>query len=235
MKLFFLIILLTFFSNGCGSFSTKAQIRGSSNGKVISTNTNQANSKTKTNKPIFTAVDFQNFTYPDFVGGNTEKTFTVKNGKSEKKVGVPTYFVRKTYYFDLNGDEKDEAVTHIMAEGCQVSCDPRSLFYVYTMENNQPKLLWKIATGVDEFGGLKSVNFKVNEITLETFGDCSLENWWTKPVMDVIKNPQMKAANYTRFVFSLGANGFTQSAKDTLPLAETNFLEYRPQISFGKQ
>jgi len=229
-------MLLTLFSYGCGSFSTKAQISASSNGRVSNTNTaNRTNSKTQPNKPIFSAVDFQNFNYPDFVGGNVEKTFTVKNGKSERKVGTPTYSVRRTYYFDLTGDEKDEAITHIMAEGCQVSCDPRSLFYVYTMENNQPKLLWKIATGVDGFGGLKSVNFKINEIILETFGDCSLENWWTKPIMDVKNNPQMKAFNYTRFVFSLGTDGFTPSGKDLLPLAQTNFLEYRPQISFGAQ
>ncbi len=236
MKLCFLVILLTVFSYGCGNFSTKAQIRASSNGKVSNINAaNQSNSKIKVKTAEISTIDFNNFTYPDFSGGAVEKTFTLKNGKSEKKVGVPGYYVRKTYYFDLTGDEKDEAVMQIMAEGCQVSCDPRSLFFVYTMENNQPKLLWKIATGVDELGGLKSVNFKVNEIILETFGDCSLENWRTKPIIDIKKNPKLKAANYTRFVFSLGADGFTQSAKDLLPLGYINFLEYRPQISFGKQ
>ncbi len=233
MKLCLFVILLTVFSCGGGSFLTTAQIRTSSDGKVV--NTNQSNSKTKVKTIDVSKIDFKNFTYPDFSGGTVEKTFTLKNGKSEKKVGAPSYYVRKTYYYDLTGDAKVEAVTHIMAESCQVSCDPRSLFYVYTMEKNQPKLLWKIATGMDEFGGLKTINFKVEEIILETFGDCSLENWWTKPVMDVKNNPQMKASNYTRFVFSLGANGFTQSNRDLLPLAATNFLKYRPQISFGKQ
>jgi hypothetical protein len=235
MKLCFLVILLTFFSYGCGSFSTEAQIRLSANGKVANTNNNQANSKIKPKTVDVSTVDFNNFTYPDFTGGKVDKNFTLKNGKSEKKAGEPSYYARKTYYFDLTGDEKDEAITQIMAEGCQISCDPRSLFYVHTMENNQPKLLWKIATGVDELGGLKSVNFKVNEIVLESFGDCTLENWWTKPSIDVKKNPKLKASNYTRFVFSLVENGFTQTSRDIIPLGYTNFLEYRPQISFGKQ
>ena len=233
MKISLLIIFLSVLSYGCGSFSTEAQIRASSN--VTIGNTNQTNSNINSNTVDISTIDFKNFTYPDFFAGKPEKTFTLKNGKSEKIAGMPGYSLRKTYYFDLTGDDIDESVTQIMAEGCQISCDPHSLFFVYTLENNQPKLLWKIATGVDELGGLKSVNFQVNEIVLETFGDCSLENWRTKPLIDVKKNPKLKAANYTRFVFSRGADGFTQSAKDLLPLAETNFLEYRPQISFGKQ
>ncbi|HVE55838.1 MAG TPA: hypothetical protein VNB22_03355 [Pyrinomonadaceae bacterium] len=234
MKLSLLVILLAAFSNGCGSFSTEAQIKLSTNGRIGNNNTNQANSKIKPKTVDISKVDFNNFTYPDFSGGKVDKNFTLKKGKSEKKAGEPNYYVRKTYYFDLTGDEKDEAITHIMAEGCQVSCDPRSLFYVHTMENDQPKLIWKVATGVDELGGLKSVHFKVNEIVLESFGECSLENWWTKPNIDVKNNPKLKAANYTRFVFSRGSDGFTQTSRDLLPLGYTNFLEYRPQINFGK-
>jgi len=232
MKLSFLVIFLAVFSYGCGSFTTEAQIKLSANTNVA--NTNQANSKIKPKTVDVSTVDFNNFTYPDFSGGTVGKSFTLKNGKSEKKAGEPNYYVRKIYYFDLTGDEQDEGITHIMAEGCQVSCDPRSLFYVHTMENNQPKLVWKIATGVDELGGLKSINFKVNEIVLESFGDCTLENWWTKPNIDVKNNPKLKAANYTRFVFSGDENGFTQKTRDILPLNSTNFLEYRPQISFGE-
>lgn len=233
MKLCFLVILLTFFSYGCGSFSTEAQIRLSTNATVG--NANQADVKIKPKTIDISTVDFNNFTYPDFSGGKPDKTFTLKNGRSEKKAAQPEYYVRKTYYFDLTGDENDEAITQIMAEGCGVSCDPHSLFYVHTMENGSPKLVWQIATGVDELGGLKSVNFNLNEIVLESFGDCALENGWTKPNIDVRRNPKLKASNYTRFVFSLGEKGFTQTSRDILPLGAINFLEYRPQISFGKQ
>jgi hypothetical protein len=143
--------------------------------------------------------------------------------------------LRKTYFFDLTGDAKDEAITHIVADGCQLGCNSSSLFYIHTAESNKPKLFWKIAIGGDVMGGLKSANFKAKEIVMEVFGDCTLSNSVITPNIDMKKNTNLKTTNYTRFVFSRTENGFTQTAREVLPLpSNMSVLDYRSQISFGE-
>jgi hypothetical protein len=230
MKLFFLIIIFSVFAVVFNSISTEAQTIAPGNGPASSKNQNS-----KTNTLDISMVDFKNFTFPTVGAGNVEKTFTLKNGESGKKGIAPYYALRKTYYFDLTGDKKDEAITHIIVEGCEMGCESSSLFYIHTTENKQPKLLWKIAVGGNTMGGLKAVNFKSDEIVLESFGDCSLEGWLIKPVVDVQKNPKLKTTSYTRFVFSRNENSFAQTARNVLPLTIfIDFLQYRPQITFSK-
>lgn len=230
MKLLFLAIILSILAAGCNSLSTEAQIRASSNDTV--SNKNQSS---RTNTLDISTVDFKNFSFPDPASGKTEKSFTLKNGVSGKKGVTPVFTLRKTYYFDITGDERDEAISHIIADGCQVGCESSQLFFVHTAEENKPKLLWKIAVSGDTTGGLKAVNFKVNEIVLEVFGESALDNWLVKSNIDLKKNPKLKTNNYTRFVFSGGENGFMPTDKDIIPLTTyIDFLEYRPQISFGK-
>ena len=115
-----------------------------------------------------------------------------------------------------------------------MGCESSSLFYIHTADGSKPKLLWKIATGGDLMGGLKAVNFKSREIVMEVFGDCRLENLVIKPNVD-LKNPaNLKTKIYTKFVFTLGEKGFTQTERATLPLPNgTNTAAYRAKISFG--
>ena len=228
MKLFLLVCIFLLFAAGCGKFNTKAQIRASNTGSVKTGNSN------KTPVLDISSVDFKNFTFPEF-DGSPEKTFTLKNGASENKNTSQKYTLRKTYYFDLTGDERDEAISHIIADGCRMGCESSSLFYIHTADGNQPKLLWKIATGGDALSGLRVVNFKLKTIILEAFGECWNDNGVIKPNVDLKKNAQLKTTSYTRFEFALGENGFMQRAKTILPLpAKTDIVRYRPQISFGE-
>ncbi len=236
MKLFLILIFLSMLSLNCGSFSTKAQIRANANGTVINSNSN--------NKPVIklppldiTKVDFKNFIYPELLTGTTNKTFTLKNGqyRSGKPLTQRVYTLLKTYYFDITDDGKDEAVTYILGEGCGEGCDSHSLFYVHTVENNQLKLIWKIATGAEALGGLKSVAFKNKQIILESFGNCTLQNSLITASFDP-KNPKkILLTDYTQFTFSLNKNYFSQSTKNILPLEDKNIAGYRVQISFGEQ
>jgi len=234
MKLFFLVIIFSLFASVCGEIKTQAQIRGASSGKII----NGKDKQSTPNANVFdiSTVDFKNFTFPDFTVGNTLNSFTLKNSKAEAKGGFPKYTLRKTYYFDLTGDANDEAISHVIAEGCQMGCDSSNLFYIHTTENNKPKLLWKIATGGDILGGLKAANFKAKEIIFEVFGDCSINNSVIIPNIDMKKAANLKTTNYTRFVFSRSENGFTQTGKDLLPLpANASIVDYHSQISFGEE
>jgi hypothetical protein len=232
MKLTFITIFLSILSLIFGNFSAQAQVRSSSSGKVTKTD----NQTTPTNTDI-TKVDFTNFTFPDLFAGKTEKSFTLKNGqfRASKLSNARVFTLRKTYYFDITGDEKDEAITQIIAETCTINCESQSLFYVHTIENNQPKLIWKIATGTAELGGLKSVNFNIKEIVLETFGNVSLDNSLIKSNVDIKKTVKVQTIDFTKFVFSLSDKGFASTSKETLPLKEKYTAEYRPQISFGSQ
>jgi hypothetical protein len=232
MKVFYLLIIFVVFASGCGVISSKAQIRTNANRTVSGSRANQ-NTKTKTLD--ISTIDFKNFTFPFPGGGKAGNTLTLKNGISGKKEGSPGYSLRKTYYFDMTGDQKVEAVSHIMVDGCQLGCESSQLFYIYTVENDKLKLLWKIAVGGDTMGGLKAVNFKAHEIILETFGEGTLEDWLIRSNIDLKKNPTLKTSNYTRFVFSGGETDFTQTGKEILPLTTfIDFVEYRPQITFGE-
>jgi hypothetical protein len=235
MKILLLIIFLSILQSGCANISTDAQIRANGNGMVSNIKSNQTNTNTKVNTLDISTVDFKNFSFPDFSGGPVPKTITLKNGTTDSRNGFPQYTLRKTYFFDLTGDVENEAVTHIIVDGCQIDCESNN-FYIHTADGNQPKLLWKIATGGDLLGGLKTASFKVNEIVLETFGECTIENSVIKPKIDPKKKPVPKTGLYTRFVFTRGENGFIQTGSDILPLPiNTNIAEYRPQISFGEQ
>jgi hypothetical protein len=237
MKQIFLLIFIAFFSLNCGNFSTKAQIRATSNGQVGNNNqNNQTTSKTPVKTDI-TKFDFKNFTYPDLFDGNAEKSFTLKNGRfgDAKQSGSHVYTLRKTYYFDLTGDENDEAITHILVEGCGEGCDSHSLFYIHTVEDQQPKLIWKMATGSEALGGLKSAAFKNKEIVLESFGNCIIQDALITANYDQKIPRNIIPTAYTRFVFSLTENAFTQTSKDILPLLDKDIAGYRAQISFGEQ
>lgn len=235
MRIFIPLIIFSVFAAGCVHVKTDAQISASNTGKVIKTNSNQSTPNRRKDPIDLAKVDFKNFTFPDF-GGISEKTFTLKNGASGNNPALPTYKLRKTYYFDLTGDDEDEAVSHIIAEGCQMGCESSNLFYIYTADEKEAKLLWKIAVGGNALGGLKAANFKANEIVMEVFGDCGIEKGIIKPQVDMKKNTRLRTTNYTRFVFTGGDDGFAQTGKDLLPLTTSvDFTEYRAQISFGEQ
>ncbi len=236
MKLTFLLIILSIFSLNCGSFSSKAQTSASSEVKVGNSNTNQPKSNVKANSLDISTVDFKNFSFPDLFGGKTQKTFTLKKGqfRNGKLSTDRVYTWRKSYFFDITGDGKDESVTHIIAEGCGKDCDSHSLFYVHTVENNQPKLIWKIALGSEALGGLKSVNFNNKEITLEAFGSCTLKDGLISAAYDGKDPKQILPSNYTRFVFNLSDSFFSETDKVVLAFTEKTIADYRPKISFGE-
>jgi hypothetical protein len=234
VKLFLLVIIVIFFAAGSVEISAQSTGGASKTGAVVDGKSNKSTAKISSS--VLSRVDFKNFTFPDFNADKNSNTFTLKDGKAESTNNFPKYTLRKTYYFDLTGDKIDEAVTHIIADGCQMGCDSSNLFYIHTAdENKNPKLLWKIATGGNVLGGLKAAHFRDKEIVMEVFGDCFFENLVIKPDVDMKKNARLKTTSYTRFVFSLTGNGFTQTAREILPITDKiKTSENRSLITFGK-
>jgi hypothetical protein len=209
-----------------GWLLVEAQTTGGGNSKV-------ADKKPSKKKTLdISKTDFKNFTYPVPSAFNSEKSFTLRNGVSVKVEGMSNFKLRKTYFFDLNGDGNDEAITHIQGDGCMLGCESSSLFFIFTPEENRARLLWKIAVGGGTMGGLKAASFTDEQIVIEAFADCALEGWLILPKVDVKTNPNLKTSSYTRFVFS--GDHYTQSKRNVLPLTSTiNLADFRPNISFG--
>ena len=233
MKLYFLVVIFAFFLLNSSAPINGQSTTSSAAGTVRNKDSNNSESKKTTS--LISKTDFNNYTYPVPDIGTLEKSFTLKNGTAAKKGGLPNFTMRKTYYFDLTGDKADEAITHIVADGCQMGCESSSLFYVYIWENNKPKLIWKIAIGGDVLGGLKTAHFCDKEVVIETFGDCSLEDWLIRTNIDLSKNPKLKTTTYSRFQFTFENGMFSSPSKTVLPLdGGLNFNNYRPQITFGE-
>lgn len=178
------------------------------------------------------AIDFKNFSFPDFNSKN-QKKFTLKNGISQNlkaKSGEATiYRFRKVFFFDVTGDEKTEAIVHIFASACE-DCAPQSIFYLYSNEKNQPKEIWKIALGTQEKCGLKDVLFDKAQVVLEVFGDCELNGW------NIAKNlTSKKTAVSTRFTFDYQNKEFLQISKEFFPFSENEIQTYRSQLKFGSE
>lgn len=233
MRLILLAAVLFLLTAGGGDFSVIAQNRVNGDATVADKNKNQTNSK-KTKGDI-SKVDFRNFTFPDFNPADPAKTFTLKDGKGQDKQTFPKYTLRKTYYFELNGDENDEAISHIIVDGCQMACETSHLFYIYTGDKNQPKLLRKIGVGGDVYGGLKSAHFNSREIIFEVFGESEYSDGLMKTNVDLKKNPSVTTNSYTRFVFAFGEKELVQKSREVLPIPENlNLIDYRPLITFGE-
>ncbi len=227
MKSIILLVFLTMMSANFGSFAANAQKPTTLRKKPI----------IKDASVDIANIDFKNFTFPDLLQGMSSKTFTLNKGqfRNGKLSASRVYTLRKTYYFDITGDGKDEAVTHILAEGCGENCDSHSFFYVHKIENNQPKLIWQIATGSEVLGGLKSIAFNNKQIIIEAFGSCMIQNSLIFAKYDA-KNPQKNLpSDYTRFVLAMNGNIFSQTSRDILPFQEKTIAGYRAQISFGEK
>lgn len=178
------------------------------------------------------ASDFKNYSFQSFTG---TIPIVLRNGKSQNAAPGVKYTLRKVYFFDLDGDGKDEAVAHIIANGCEPGCDSSSLFYIFTADGKRVKMLWKFAVGGDTLGGLKAVTFSDKKIILETFGNCAFENQITRPEVDLRTNPKLKTNDYTRFVFALEDNKYQLKDRTVLPWTRKSLVGYKSQIIFSNE
>ncbi len=93
-------------------------------------------------------VDFKNFTYPwtEDLSSKFEKTFTLKNGERPYEPhGSMGISLDKIEYVDVTNDTVDEAILTISLQ-TGGSAMP-NIIYIYSLENEKPKLLWSFDTG----------------------------------------------------------------------------------------
>ena len=121
-------------------------------------------------------IDFRNFTYPwtEDLSTKDEKTFTLKNGElpyEKEQIGVS---LAKVEYGDLTEDGQEEALINLVVETGGTAIP--NMVYIYTLENEKPRLIWNFETGDRADGGLKRVYAENGKMMVELFGDNKFEN-----------------------------------------------------------
>ncbi len=121
--------------------------------------------------------DFKNFKYPlphgwqdvdskevELVDGK-RPIFMESDNKRERKIGL-SYLTTK--FFDITGDEQDEAIVILQVETGGASIP--HLVYIFTWEKDSPKLIWYFRTGDRADGGLKNIYADDGKLVIELYG-----------------------------------------------------------------
>jgi hypothetical protein len=159
------------------------------------------------------AVGFADFTYPWLLPfGDPDESFTLKNGELpptydkrgiRDEVGI--YFGR-VHYGDVTGDGAEEAFVFLSVQTGGSSIP--GILYIYTWQNNHPKLLWSRSTGDRADGGLRDAYAEDGNFILELNssegkrGDCC-------PI------------KFERIKYKWNGKKFRQKQKEVLPIPES--------------
>lgn len=153
-------------------------------------------------------VDFRNFSY-SFINN-----FTIINGeKPLGKLDETGYRLRNIQYADLTNDGKNEAIINIQT---LFVVNQSNVILIYTLENEQPKKLQHILSGLNANGGLKNVYAKENVLTIEFFGNTKFdENKREFVFPNIQKYPEAECCpnKFTKFDFKWNGKEFMLAAK----------------------
>jgi hypothetical protein len=129
---------------------------------------------------LFSHVDFKNRSYGQYRYSSGEKfDLIVRDGEFEYDFGPQEargwFFLKDTFFTDVTGDGKPDAIVWFAHVECGVSCDGgRALFYVYSAAGDELKEIWRYETGAYSDGcGLKSLTIMNKQLVMQMFGRCS--------------------------------------------------------------
>lgn len=178
----FVCLALSFTTAACSGTSGKPQrdpILSATAPSASSASEQSAQKKNESQpKSPIRQVDFKNFVYPKLPTGKwpMDEVHLI-NGKYEAPETIP----RKTpsvdcwsvnfgsvTYGDVTCDGEEEAIVQLYAEagGTEGSQD----VYIYTLQAENPVLLWKFATGDRADGGPRRIAAENGELIIELFG-----------------------------------------------------------------
>ncbi len=112
------------------------------------------------NSPI-RSIDFSHFAFPKYPVYDLERKryITLKSGE-----GAPFYVA----YGDITGDGEEEAMLALGVES-RGSAIPH-VIYIYGIQGNHPKLLWRFEDGDRADGGLRRVYAENGGLVIELYG-----------------------------------------------------------------
>jgi opacity protein-like surface antigen len=164
----------------------------------------------------FKDVDFGNFDYPE-VG---EKfTIRLRNGKykwqSSRYAQWREYESGTVDYVDLTGDRRRDALVNVSDLAGSGSSGVFEIFYLYSMSNGKPRLLWSFETGAQSQCGHQTSSINDSKLTIEVIGNCSFRN---KRLFNEDTAADIEAYHLTRFVFGWKDSKFQQLGREVIPL-----------------
>ncbi len=171
-------------------------------------------------------VDFRNFTF-EYPPDKSKGSFTITNGeKPYGKTEDNSFKLTEVSYADLTNDGNNEAIISIEV-GLAVS--GTNLVYIYSIENNEPKIIWSFWTGENAFGGLKKAYSENGNLGIETFGKNKFENdKWT--FQSLIKNYEtLLPTTYTKIIFKWNGKKFVPQGERQVFTYDYIRLEEKPQ------
>lgn len=122
--------------------------------------TPSANTAPPPNSPT-RSVDFSHFTFPKYPVYDLERKryITLKRGE-----GAPFYIA----YGDITGDGAEEALLALGIES-RGSAIPH-VIYIYGLQGNHPRLLWRFEDGDRADGGLRRIYAENGGLVIELYG-----------------------------------------------------------------
>jgi hypothetical protein len=114
-------------------------------------------------------IDFRNFTYPNL---GSKGRIRVKDGEIEYEVDhcLQGCWIKGVDYLDFTGDGEDEAIVRLVDHMACGSSWAAIYYYIYSVRNGRPHLLWRFATGSETHGGHKDFRIEGKELVFELYG-----------------------------------------------------------------
>lgn len=165
-------------------------------------------------KLLIRNIDFKNFTYSDRTG---KDIFTLTNGKEPfGQMKDIAFSLKSIEYADLTNDKENEAIIHILIE---YGAGSSGLLYIFTVENQKPKMLWYVESGYGSEGELKSAYAESNSLIVELFGDNSFveaKDEFKFPNQNNVPKKLCCPTDFTRFRFIWNSEKFVIEGKPEL-------------------
>lgn len=178
-------------------------------------------------------IDFSNFTFHQFWG---HRPIILKNGKLEfESQGCHTeYKLKGVNYVDLTGDRNEEALVHVEDFTACGSSGVSDYYYIYTIQNGRPRLLWWFGTGSEGLAGLKDFKLDGRVLVFELFGKYRIVG---SKYVDAGEQAigECCPEHYSRVTVSWDGKRFRQRSVKIFPFPYKNITEYYNAVGYPRR
>jgi hypothetical protein len=160
----------------------------------------------------------------------------LKNGKLEfESQGCHTeYKLKGVSYVDLTGDRNEEALVHVEDFTACGSSGVSDYYYIYTIQNGRPRLLWRFGSGSEGLAGLKDFKLDGRVLVFELFGKYRILG---SKYVDAGEQAigECCPEHYSRVTVSWDGKRFRQRSAKIFPFPYKNITEYYNAVGYPRR